>query len=103
MLWSSVIDVVRGSLFVLAHWCGGSFGAAIIVASMVTRLALLPLTLRAARRRHKRPRAPKPHFRTCRSPKTYKHLPPGRYRFTVRAVGAGGTDLTPARRTFRIP
>jgi membrane protein insertase Oxa1/YidC/SpoIIIJ len=56
MLWSSVIDIVRGSLFVLAHWCGGSFGLAIIVASFATRLATLPLTLGAARRRLERVR-----------------------------------------------
>ena len=51
MLWSNLLDVVRGALFVLSHWCGGSFGAAILVASAAVRIALLPLTLRAARRR----------------------------------------------------
>jgi YidC/Oxa1 family membrane protein insertase len=51
MLWSNLIDVLRGSLFVLAHWFGGSFGAAILVASAAMRLALLPLTLPATRRR----------------------------------------------------
>jgi YidC/Oxa1 family membrane protein insertase len=51
MLWSNLIDVLRGSLFVLAHWCGGSFGAAILIASTVMRVALLPLTLPATRRR----------------------------------------------------
>jgi membrane protein insertase Oxa1/YidC/SpoIIIJ len=56
MLWSSLIDVARASLFVVAHWCGGSFGAAIFVASVATRLVLLPLTLRATRRRLARER-----------------------------------------------
>lgn len=51
MLWSNLIDVLRGSLFVLAHWCGGSLGAAILVASAATRIALLPLKFGAARRR----------------------------------------------------
>ncbi|MEP6494351.1 MAG: YidC/Oxa1 family membrane protein insertase [bacterium] len=51
MLWSTLIDVLRGSLFVLAHWCGGSLGAAILLASAGTRLALLPVTFRATRRR----------------------------------------------------
>jgi membrane protein insertase Oxa1/YidC/SpoIIIJ len=51
MLWSSLIDVVRASLFVVAHWCGGSFGAAIFLASVATRLVMLPLTLSATRRR----------------------------------------------------
>jgi hypothetical protein len=68
-----------------------------------TSLQCTKVRLPAPRRHHKHPRAPKPHFRTCRSPKTYKQLPAGRYRFSVRAVGAGGTDLTPARRSFRIP
>ncbi len=51
MLWSNVIDLLRGSLFVLAHWCGGGLGTAIIVASAAVRVLLLPLTLPAARRR----------------------------------------------------
>ena len=42
-------------------------------------------------------------FRPCSSPETYKHLKPGRYRFTVRAVGRpGGIDLTPAVRSIQI-
>jgi YidC/Oxa1 family membrane protein insertase len=56
MPWSNLIDVLRGSLFVLAHWCGGSFGAAILLASTVMRVALLPLTLPATRRRLTRER-----------------------------------------------
>jgi membrane protein insertase Oxa1/YidC/SpoIIIJ len=51
MLWSSLVDVVRASLFVVAHWCGGSFGAAIFLASVAARLALFPLTVSATRRR----------------------------------------------------
>jgi YidC/Oxa1 family membrane protein insertase len=51
MLWSNLIDVLRGSLFVLAHWFGGSFGAAILVASALMRIALFPVTLGATRRR----------------------------------------------------
>lgn len=51
MLWSNMIDVLRGSLFVLAHWCGGSLGGAILLASAATRIALLPLTFGATRRR----------------------------------------------------
>lgn len=41
-------------------------------------------------------------WRKCTSPATYKHLKPGRHAFRVRAVGAGGTDATPALRKFRI-
>jgi len=51
MLWSNFLDVTRSALFVLAHWCGGSFGTAILVASAAVRVAMLPLTLRVARRR----------------------------------------------------
>jgi hypothetical protein len=39
---------------------------------------------------------------TCRSPRTYKHLKPGRHAFRVRAFGAGGTDATPVVRKFKI-
>ncbi|MGA8744997.1 MAG: choice-of-anchor Q domain-containing protein [Solirubrobacterales bacterium] len=42
-------------------------------------------------------------FRPCSSPKTYTHLRPGKYRFTVRAVGQpGGIDLTPAIRSVWV-
>lgn len=57
MLWSNVIDVARGALFVLAHWFGGSLGAAIFVSAATLRVALMPLTLPAARRRIVRERA----------------------------------------------
>jgi DNA-binding beta-propeller fold protein YncE len=45
---------------------------------------------------------PKARFRSCHSPKTYKHMKPGKYTFKVRAVGRGGTDPTPAKRKFKI-
>jgi hypothetical protein len=41
-------------------------------------------------------------FRNCRSPKTYKRLKRARYTFQVRAVGPGGKDPSPARKSFRI-
>lgn len=44
----------------------------------------------------------KAKFKSCRSPKTYKKLKPGKYVFEVRAVGPGGTDPSPAKKTFRI-
>jgi hypothetical protein len=47
-------------------------------------------------------RLDKRKYRSCRSPKTYRNLKPGRHRFRVRAVGAGGTDSSPATRAFRI-
>ncbi len=47
-------------------------------------------------------RTSKMHFSTCSSPKTYEKLMSGRYMFSVRAIGPGGTDKTPATRRFRI-
>jgi hypothetical protein len=41
-------------------------------------------------------------WRTCTSPRTYKHLRPGRHAFRVRAVGAAGPDPTPALRKFKV-
>jgi hypothetical protein len=43
-----------------------------------------------------------PPYKTCTSPKTYKHLDSGRYRFRVRAVGPGGADATPATKIVKI-
>lgn len=55
-------------------------------------------------------RGPKPggpgrrtkRFKDCFPPKSYRHLEPGRYRFSVRALGPGGPDATPAKARFRI-
>jgi hypothetical protein len=44
----------------------------------------------------------KPKFTSCRSPKTYKHLKPGRYTFEVRGLNPAGHDPTPAKREFRL-
>jgi hypothetical protein len=41
-------------------------------------------------------------FSSCQSPKKYKHLKPGRYRFLVRAVNAAGPDPTPASKRFKL-
>ena len=49
MLWSSLVDAIRVSLFVVAQWFGGSLGAAILVSSMAVRVAMIPLTLAANR------------------------------------------------------
>ncbi len=44
----------------------------------------------------------KPAFKACHSPKKYKSLKPGKYTFEVRAIGSGGTDPTPAKKSFTI-
>jgi hypothetical protein len=42
-------------------------------------------------------------FRTCRSPKRYRRLKPGKHVFRVRAIDpAGNVDPTPAVRRFRV-
>jgi YidC/Oxa1 family membrane protein insertase len=50
MFWSEVIDLIRALIFGVAHVCNGSVGVAVILVSLVIRLALLPMTLRLARR-----------------------------------------------------
>ena len=49
-MWDSFVEILRATIFSVAHLCGGSLGAGIIVVSAGVRLALLPLTLRLARR-----------------------------------------------------
>lgn len=44
----------------------------------------------------------KARFTPCSSRRTYKHLRPGWYVFSVRALGPGGLDLSPATRRFKI-
>jgi hypothetical protein len=42
-------------------------------------------------------------FRSCTTPRRYKHLDRGRYRFQVRATDdAGNSDATPAKDKFRV-
>jgi hypothetical protein len=43
----------------------------------------------------------KGRFARCTSPKAYR-LGPGKHNFSVRAVGPGGTDPSPAKLRFRI-
>jgi hypothetical protein len=42
-------------------------------------------------------------FKSCTSPRTYKHLKPGKHKFKVRAIdAAGNVDPTPAVKKFKI-
>src|SRR5690348_1524979 len=50
LIWSSLLDLLRIMLFALAHVCGGNLGGAIVVLSLIVRVALLPYTLRLAMR-----------------------------------------------------
>ncbi|HET6998368.1 MAG TPA: right-handed parallel beta-helix repeat-containing protein [Solirubrobacterales bacterium] len=48
-------------------------------------------------------RLDKKQFKSCKSPKTYKKLKPGKHVFKVRAVGPTGlVDSTPAKRKFTV-
>ena len=48
-MWTLLIDLVRAAIFAGAHAAGGSLGAGVVLVSAAVRLALLPLSLRAAR------------------------------------------------------
>ncbi len=48
--WLIFVDFVRALVFAAAHICGNSLGGGILALSIVVRISLLPLTLRAARR-----------------------------------------------------
>lgn len=41
-------------------------------------------------------------WRSCRSPKIYRHLKPGPHTFRVRSVSGGAVDTTPAKRHFLV-
>jgi len=45
---------------------------------------------------------PKLKFRSCKSPKKYKHLKKGSYSFAVRGVNSVGVDPRPASHKFKI-
>jgi hypothetical protein len=59
--------------------------------------------VKAKRRKGAGASAKRKRFRRCASPKRFRNLKPGRYRFSVRAVNSSGADPTPASRRFRIP
>lgn len=48
------------------------------------------------------PNKARPKFRPCVSPKTYRHLHPGKYTFEVLALNGTVTDKTPAKKKFTI-
>src|SRR3982751_5556522 len=49
-MWDSFVELLRAVIFSVAHVCGGSLGGGILLVSAGMRLALLPLTLKMARR-----------------------------------------------------
>lgn len=63
--WLIFIEAVRLALFTAAHLLGGSVGAGILAFSVVLRVAMLPITIPAARRmraQHARLRELKPEL-----------------------------------------
>ncbi len=46
--WDALVELLRQTLFLLAHHMDGSLGAAIVVVSAAARLIIMPLTVRAA-------------------------------------------------------
>lgn len=49
-MWDSLGEILRVLIFSVAHVCAGSLGSSIVLVSAGIRLALLPVSLRAARR-----------------------------------------------------
>jgi YidC/Oxa1 family membrane protein insertase len=49
-MWSGFVELLRAAIFAAAHVSCGSLGGGILLVSAGVRLALLPLTLRLARR-----------------------------------------------------
>ena len=49
-MWAAFVELLRAAIFSAAHVCGGSLGGGILLVSAVVRIALLPLTLKLARR-----------------------------------------------------
>jgi len=50
MWWTMWIESVRGLILVVAQLCNGSLGTAVVLTTLVVRLAFLPLAIRLARR-----------------------------------------------------
>src|SRR5690242_12212825 len=57
-MWTVFVGLVRLAMITAAHLTGGSIGSGILLVSAAVRLALLPLTLRAAREARANPGKP---------------------------------------------
>ena len=49
-VWSLLVELTRTLVFAAGHICGNSIGSGVLAISVLVRLALLPITLRTARR-----------------------------------------------------
>jgi hypothetical protein len=77
---------------------GSQHGAAIFSFKAIGSATGFQCALVTRREHHKQP---KPHFSSCKSPKTYKHLKSGKYTFEVRALSAASHG-TAAGKSFNI-
>jgi hypothetical protein len=65
-------------------------------------VARFQCTLVKAAKKSKHHQKHKPAFRTCKSPKTYRHLKTGHYTFEVRGVNSAGPAKALAHKKFKI-
>jgi YidC/Oxa1 family membrane protein insertase len=94
--WLVFVDVVRFALFAAAHLLGGSIGGGILAFSVVLRVALLPLTIPAARRmraQQAKLRALKPAL--DRLARKYRNNPRGLIEARSKLLSEHGVSTTP--------
>jgi len=94
-MWAAFVEILRAAIFAAAHVSGGSLGAGILLVSAGVRLALLPLTLRLARRaREQQARIAtlRPELEDLR--RRYANDPLRLYRETQTLYAAHGIKLT---------
>jgi YidC/Oxa1 family membrane protein insertase len=94
--WLVFVDVVRFALFAAAHVLGGSIGGGILAFSLVLRVALLPLTIPAARRmraQQAKLRALKPAL--DRLARKYRNNPRGLIEARSKLLSEHGVSATP--------
>jgi len=94
--WLIFVDVVRFGLFATAHVLGGSMGAGILAFSLVLRIALLPITIPAARKmraNQAKLRGLKPQLDALA--KKYAKDPLARHTATTELYRDNGVSVTP--------
>lgn len=93
LLRPSHTRIIKAKIDKKKHTASFSFTASGTVTGF--QCALLPPKTKG----HKRPKL---RFRACTSPRIYRHLKHGGYKFEVRAVNSIGPDLKPAIKRFTI-
>jgi hypothetical protein len=98
-VWVFVTQLPPGTKITKAKISSKHHQAAFSFKAIGTATRFQCALVRTPKAHHKKP---KPTFKACRSPKTYKHLKPGKYTFEVRALNAAGANPTPAKKSFTI-